>query len=160
MSCQYYQTSIIYPARSRNCTTHYQPFDMLNFITASINSRNSVQKWRCPICKKRAYDLYLDQYLRSIIKDRYNISDITFSLNDEPVIREHDLSDEDLDESIDKLPKTKNIPDKLDKEIDIDLLDEPLPLQAKNEVVKQPNEIIDLIDSDEEPLLNGKRAHS
>jgi len=53
-------SKIAIPVRSKHCTTHFQPFDLKNFILASSNSKNSAQKWKCPICKKRAYDLIVD----------------------------------------------------------------------------------------------------
>jgi hypothetical protein len=38
-----------------------------NFILANNNSKNATQKWKCPLCKKRAYDLQVDDYLLNII---------------------------------------------------------------------------------------------
>lgn len=57
------------PVRSRHCRSHYEPFDLKNFILANNNSKNASQKWKCPICKKRAYDLQVDDYLLSIITE-------------------------------------------------------------------------------------------
>ncbi len=76
-------SKIMTPSRSRHCTTHFQPFDLKNFILASSNSKNSAQKWKCPICKKRAYDLMVDEYLWKLIQDNKNehVSEITFTGN-------------------------------------------------------------------------------
>jgi len=57
LKCPYYKTEINMPARSKHCQTHYQPFDVKNFIDANIKSKNSIQRWKCPICKQRAYDI-------------------------------------------------------------------------------------------------------
>jgi hypothetical protein len=98
MKCQYFQSCIVYPARGLQCSTHYQPFDMLNFIKASLNANIAVQRWKCPICRKRAYDLFIDEYLLSLVFQRSNIADITFSVNKPPVIRDVDHSEEDPDD--------------------------------------------------------------
>jgi hypothetical protein len=67
MRCQYFKTPIVYPVRSVQCMTHYQPFDLTNFLQASLKAAPSLQSWRCPICKKRAYDLSVDDYIMKII---------------------------------------------------------------------------------------------
>jgi hypothetical protein len=63
LRCQLYGSRMKYPARSSICSTHFQPFDLMNFINASIHAKVAVKKWKCPICDKRAYDLYLDSYI-------------------------------------------------------------------------------------------------
>ena len=65
--CQYYGNLIKEPVRSVQCTTHYQPFELSTFVDASLKAKNSVQSWKCPICKKRAYDLVVDGYLKNLI---------------------------------------------------------------------------------------------
>ena len=67
LKCQFYSNKITIPVRSKHCRMHYEPFDLRGFIMANINSKLSVGKWKCPICKKRAYDLEVDEYLLKII---------------------------------------------------------------------------------------------
>lgn len=69
MECQYYGNTIKYPFRSKHCNNHYQPFDLKSFLLASLQSKTSTLKWKCPICKKRAYDVVLDTYLYKLILD-------------------------------------------------------------------------------------------
>jgi hypothetical protein len=67
------------PVRSKHCRSHYEPFDLKNFILANIISKNSSQKWKCPICKKRAYDLEVDEYLLNIISADPALTEIYFN---------------------------------------------------------------------------------
>ncbi len=66
--CPMFFTKITIPVRSKHCTLHFQPFDLNNFIKISkIVGKGSAQKFKCPICKKRAYDLFVDEYLLELM---------------------------------------------------------------------------------------------
>lgn len=70
-----------HPARSIHCTSHYQPFDLKSFLAANINVKSSSKRWRCPICRERAYDLSVDEHLMNILKANPKIDTIQFSGN-------------------------------------------------------------------------------
>jgi hypothetical protein len=64
LRCPLYFNKITIPVRSRHCSTHFQPFDLRNFLTVNKTlGKGSAQKYKCPICKRRAYDLVIDDYL-------------------------------------------------------------------------------------------------
>lgn len=95
MKCQYFQTKIVIPVRSKHCTSHYQPFDLKGFLAISSQSKNGVQKWKCPICRKRAYDLVVDDYLLGEMRVEKNISEMIFNKDGELKYVE-ESSDSDL----------------------------------------------------------------
>lgn len=72
------------PARSKICSTHFQPFDLMNFINASIYAKVAVKKWKCPICDKRAYDLVVDKYILELMELDNTANEIIFKENGEP----------------------------------------------------------------------------
>jgi hypothetical protein len=53
------------PARGKYCT-HAQCFSLDTFVLMM----NSTQypNWRCPTCKKRCFNLYVDTYMLEIIQ--------------------------------------------------------------------------------------------
>lgn len=79
LQCHFYTNKITIPVRSKHCKSHYEPFDLKGFVYANINSRLSAQRWKCPICKQRAYDLQIDEYLLSIITQEPHLSEIIFN---------------------------------------------------------------------------------
>ncbi len=83
LRCQYFGSKMKLPARSRLCNTHFQPFDLMNFITSSIHAKNSAKRWKCPICDKRAYDLVIDKYILELMKENPNVNEIVFRENGE-----------------------------------------------------------------------------
>ena len=91
LRCQYFGTPITHPARSRHCSSHYQPFDLNNFVRVSMSSaQNCVQKWKCPVCKKRAYDLVIDEYLENLMLSKGNLKEIAFGKDAEPIFVERE----------------------------------------------------------------------
>ena len=54
------------PAKTIFCS-HLQCFSLENFVKAMENT--VPRKWRCPICKTKAFDLMIDEYLWNIIRD-------------------------------------------------------------------------------------------
>ena len=79
LRCQFFRGKITTPVRSVHCNTHYHPFDLANFIQCYSNSRFSPQHWKCPICKKRAYDIQIDEYLRLLIEANPKLDEINFN---------------------------------------------------------------------------------
>jgi hypothetical protein len=81
-------TKISIPVRSKHCSTHFQPFDLKNFLTINKSvGKGSAQKYKCPICKKRAYDLVVDEYLQDLMNSKDNdghVAEITFKADGEP----------------------------------------------------------------------------
>jgi hypothetical protein len=68
LRCQFYGSKIKMPIRSAQCKTHYQPFDLANYICSSIQAKNSAKRWKCPICNHRAYDVFVDEYILDLMK--------------------------------------------------------------------------------------------
>ncbi len=141
MRCPYFDKAITLPARSRNCTTHYQPFDATSFITASLMAKTTYQRWHCPICKKPAFDFLIDEYLLELIGGRTNISDITFSIGAKPVIKtknysceESDLDKSQVKEGIESNVRSKQLND------------------LERRVSKKEITVYDVIDSEEEEM--------
>jgi hypothetical protein len=60
LKCQLYGSWIKVPTRSKICSKHIQPFDLINYIKTNSYTKVAVKKWKCPICDKRAYDLVID----------------------------------------------------------------------------------------------------
>lgn len=79
LKCQFYTGKITIPVRSKHCTCHYQPFDLRGFLMANINLRTSAQRWKCPICRERAYHLVVDNYLLDFITARKDLTEIEFN---------------------------------------------------------------------------------
>lgn len=52
------------PVRGFFCT-HFQCFDLKNFLDLTISSTNP--RWLCPICKQPAYEFKIDSILSSIL---------------------------------------------------------------------------------------------
>lgn len=45
------------------------------------------QKYKCPICKKRAYDLVVDEYVQELINSKSNgenVTSVSFRADGEP----------------------------------------------------------------------------
>jgi len=63
MKCQYSKHLISVPIRSIHCQTHYQPYDLNSFIWMNTSVNQSARIWKCPICRKRSYDIVIDDYL-------------------------------------------------------------------------------------------------
>ena len=84
LKCQFYSNRIKIPVRSKLCSTHYQPFDLANFVNSSIHAKNSTKKWKCPICDKRAYDVIVDRYILELMDKDKKAALITFKSNAEP----------------------------------------------------------------------------
>lgn len=59
------QEPIEYPAKGKFCT-HVQCFDLKNYLT--IVDKLNPRKWNCPICKNRCFNLFVDGYMKDIIK--------------------------------------------------------------------------------------------
>lgn len=78
LKCQYFGGKMKLPARSKLCNTHFQPFDLMNFINSSIYAKSSTRKWKCPICDKRAYDLVIDKYILDLMTENPNVNEIVF----------------------------------------------------------------------------------
>ena len=78
MVCQFYSMPIKIPVRGAQCTTHYTPMDLTNFIMSSMRASKSAQSWKCPICKRRAYDLFIDEYLLGLVKSNKDINELRF----------------------------------------------------------------------------------
>lgn len=96
LKCQFYYSRIKIPVRSKLCSTHYQPFDLMNFISSSIQAKTSSKKWKCPICDKRAYDLVVDNYILELMNKDKKADTITFKSDAEPLIYQEQI---DSDES-------------------------------------------------------------
>lgn len=79
LKCQFYTGKITIPVRSKHCTCHYQPFDLRGFLIANMNLRSSAQRWKCPICRERAYHLVVDEYLLGFITARKDLTEIEFN---------------------------------------------------------------------------------
>ena len=84
MLCHYYKNPIRVPVRSVQCT-HYNPFELFNFIEASLKAKNCVQSWCCPICKKRAYDLVIDGFIEKILSKYGDLKEVTFNKEGIPI---------------------------------------------------------------------------
>jgi SUMO ligase MMS21 Smc5/6 complex component len=109
LKCQYYGNKISYPIRSKHCSSHYQPFDLNNFIFSSLQAKNSTKKWKCPICDKRAYDIIVDGYVLDVMRKNSRAMEITFQSDGSPVARD-DLSSQHEEEHELQLRKEKKDP--------------------------------------------------
>lgn len=89
LRCQYYGNRMKYPVRSKLCTSHYQPFDLHNFIYSSIFAKTSTKKWKCPICDKRAYDIVIDEYILDLMNKNEHSMEITFIDNGDTIMNEN-----------------------------------------------------------------------
>lgn len=70
------------PARGLFCT-HYNCFDLYNYIIATSQTTNP--KWVCPICKQPCYEFKVDSILKAILavyKDE-KITEVMFFKNGE-----------------------------------------------------------------------------
>ena len=93
LKCQFYGNRIQIPVRSRLCSTHYQPFDLLSFVNSSTFAKTSTKKWKCPICDKRAYNIVVDSYILDLMKKNKKAMEITFKNNELPEMIEQEESD-------------------------------------------------------------------
>ncbi|CDW75622.1 zf-miz domain containing protein [Stylonychia lemnae] len=65
VKCQYLFANVIqFPGRGKLCT-HFQCFDLKTYI--SMNQKNQI--WKCPVCNKRAIEIYFDQFFFEIISN-------------------------------------------------------------------------------------------
>ena len=99
LKCQFYKNRIQIPVRSKLCYTHYQPFDLINFINSSIHAKVSVKKWKCPICDKRAYDIVVDKYIMELLEKDKRVDEITFKVNAEPEMHQEEEISSDESEN-------------------------------------------------------------
>ena len=95
------------PAKTVFCS-HLQCFSLENFV--KVMESTVPRKWRCPICKIKAFDLMIDGYLWSIIKDVKNISasEVIFSRDGTFDIKKTDEEVIGLDNDDDIVKKLEN----------------------------------------------------
>ena len=64
LTCVFDMQQIKTPCRGKYCT-HLNVFSLENF--ASIALKNQLRRWKCPICRKKSYDIVIDSYLLEIL---------------------------------------------------------------------------------------------
>lgn len=96
LRCQFYGNRMQYPIRSRLCTTHYQPFDLVSYVNSSFFTKTSTKKWKCPICNKRAYDVVIDEYIMELMHKNTKAMEITFKNNALPEMIEKSSEEEEV----------------------------------------------------------------
>ena len=75
-----------YPVRSKLCSTHFQPFDLVNYVNSFLAAKTGARRWKCPICDKRAYDIQVDSYILELMEKNAKAMEITFKNNGLPEI--------------------------------------------------------------------------
>lgn len=88
LKCQFFNGPITIPVRTVHCSSHYQPFDLKGFLIANFNIKSSNQRWKCPICRRRAYHLQVDDYLLKFIRGKPNLGEIDFNNQGEAILIE------------------------------------------------------------------------
>ena len=84
--CQFYNAQITIPVRSIHCSSHYQPIDLKSFLLANLFLKSSSQKWKCPICRKRAYHLMVDEFLLELMNNNKNEKKIEFIVENDQIL--------------------------------------------------------------------------
>ena len=83
------------PVKGAFCN-HINCFSLENYLYA--NEKNVLRKWRCPICKLKAYDLIVDEYFVEILKKsqlkNIQTTEVTFNSNGEYTYVEEEDEDD------------------------------------------------------------------
>ena len=80
MTCTLTTERIKYPVRGSFCT-HFQCFDLLNFMRMISSSANP--KWSCPLCKMPCFQFRVDALLTALIQEyqKHGATEIMFFKN-------------------------------------------------------------------------------
>lgn len=72
LRCPYAMNLLSKPARGVKCK-HIQCFNLDSYI--KLQRRSKANRWKCPICKEFAFNLYVDKFMEQICKDACGLED-------------------------------------------------------------------------------------
>jgi hypothetical protein len=72
LRCPYAMNLLSKPARGVRCK-HIQCFNLDSYI--KLQRRSKANRWKCPICKEFAFNLYVDKFMEQICKDACELDD-------------------------------------------------------------------------------------